>query len=119
MSMPRRSVPPTAAGAGPGAATPGPAALATPGAAQAPPYRRGQPARDAPDEARSDEARSDGERSDGERPGTHGPGRRAGSVRPREQGSGHRLWERVVRRSCAAGEWTDPLNRRRGCRGRR
>lgn len=114
MSMPRRSVPPTAAGAGPGAATPGPAALATPGAAQAPPYRRGQPARDAPDEARSD-----GERSDGERPGTHGPGRRAGSVRPREQGSGHRLWERVVRRSCAAGEWTDPLNRRRGCRGRR
>lgn len=114
MSMPRRSVPPTAAGAGPGAATPGPAALATPGAAQAPPYRREQPARDAPDEARSD-----GERSDGERPGTHGPGRRAGSVRPREQGSGHRLWERVVRRSCAAGEWTDPLNRRRGCRGRR
>lgn len=114
MSMPRRSVPPTAAGAGPGAATPGPAALATPGAAQAPPYRREQPARDAPDEARSD-----GERSDGERPGPHGPGRRAGSVRPREQGSGHRPWERVVRRSCAAGEWTDPLNRRRGCRGRR
>lgn len=109
MSMPRRSVPPTAAGAGPGAATPGPAALATPGAAQAPPYRREQPARDAPDEARSD----------GERLGTHSPGRRAGSVRPREQGSGHRLWERVVRRFCAAGEWTDPLNRRRGCRGRR